>query len=137
ALLCIDPKYVGGKMMLVRSLVLGLQMMAVDPTSNPLIKIPVDKCVQFTAFVPYQVQTILESKHPHLLNNLDKVLIGGAPLAATTRERLDLFQCECYETYGMTETVSHIATRLANTRLKQPYYEALPGVQVSQDSRGC
>jgi o-succinylbenzoate---CoA ligase len=137
ALVCLDPKYIGGKMMLVRCFALGLPIMAVDATANPLIKTPVDKCVQFTAFVPYQVQAILESKHPHLLNNLDKVLIGGAPLNMASREQLDRFQCECYETYGMTETVSHIALRLANTTSKQQYFEVLPGIEVSQDSRGC
>ena len=137
ALICIDPKYIGGKMMLVRCLTLGLPMMVVDATANPLIKTPVDKCVQFTAFVPYQVQAILESKHPHLLNNLDKVLIGGAALNAMCREQLDRYQCECYETYGMTETVSHIALRLINTRFKQQYFEVLPGIEVSLDSRGC
>lgn len=137
ALLCLDPRFIAGKMMLARCLTLGIRIMAVDPTANPLIKIPVDKCVQFTAFVPYQVQAVLESKHPHLLNNLDKVLIGGAPLSPTIQEQLDIYQCECYETYGMTETVSHIAVRLVNTKLKQPYFEALPGIGLSLDDRGC
>lgn len=137
ALVCIDTRYIGGKMMLVRSFTTGLSIMAFDPTANPLIKIPVDKCVQFAALVPYQVNTILESKHPHLLNNVDKILIGGAPLSSGDIERLDRFQCACYETYGMTETVSHIALRLVNTKLKQPHFEVLPGVRISQDERGC
>ncbi len=137
ALLCIDPSYIGGKMMLVRSLVLGLQIVAVDPVANPLVSIPVDKCVEFAAFVPYQVQSILESKHPHLLNNLNQVLIGGAPLNAAICQALDRFQCKCYETYGMTETISHIALRLVNTDLKQAHFHVLPGVSISQDARGC
>jgi len=137
ALVCIDPRYIGGKMMLVRCLALGLRIMAIDPVANPLIRIPVDKCVQFTAFVPYQIHSILESKHPHLLNDLDSLLIGGAPLSEASRKQLDRFQCRCYETYGMTETVSHIALRLANTAAKQPYFETLPGVDISLDERGC
>ena len=137
ALVCIDTKYIAGKMMVVRALTTGMYIMAVEPSANPLAKIPVDNCVQFTAFVPYQVTAILESKHPHLLNNLDKVLIGGAPLSVSTRTNLARFQCECYETYGMTETVSHVALRLLNTKNKQQYFEALPGVRLSQDTRGC
>jgi o-succinylbenzoate---CoA ligase len=137
ALVCIDTKYIGGKMMMARSLALGLPIMAVDPIANPLVKIPVDKCVQFTALVPYQVHSILESKHPHLLNNLDQVLIGGAQLSAALRDKLDRFQVQCYETYGMTETVSHVALRRVNGKLKQPYFEVLPGIEISQDSRGC
>ncbi len=137
ALVCIDTKYIGGKMMLVRCLTTGLSIMALDPSANPLIKIPVDKCVQFTALVPYQINVVLESKHPHLLNNLDKILIGGAPLGSGNREQLDRYQCECYETYGMTETVSHIALRLVNTKMKRQYFETLPGVEISKDNRGC
>lgn len=137
ALVCIDPNFIGGKMMLVRCLTMGLAIVATDPVANPLIRIPVDKCVQFTALVPYQVQSILESKHPHLLNDLDQVLIGGAPLGLTARAALDRFQCRCYETYGMTETVSHIALRLVNTPAKQQYFEVLPGVEVRLDDRGC
>lgn len=137
ALLCIDSQYIGGKMMLVRSFTLGLSIMAVEPSAQPLIRIPVDKCVQFTAFVPYQVSAMLESKHPHLLNNPDIVLIGGAPLSATVAEQLDRFQCAYYETYGMTETISHVAMRRVNTPMKQPYFEVLPGVNITEDERGC
>ena len=137
ALVCLDPRFIAGKMMLVRCLTLGLRIMAVEPTANPLIKIPVDKCVQFTAFVPYQVQSVLESKHPHLLNDLDKILIGGAPLNQNIIEQLDRYQCECYESYGMTETASHIALRLVNTKSKQPYFETLPGIEINLDNRGC
>ncbi|MGC1242669.1 MAG: AMP-binding protein [Chryseosolibacter sp.] len=136
-LVCIDTKYIGGKMMLARCLTLGLRIVAVEPSSNPLIKIPVDKCVQFTAVVPYQVTSILESKHPHLLNNLEKVLIGGAPLSHASAEQLDRFQCQFFETYGMTETISHIALRVVNGKMKQQYFETLPGVEISADDRGC
>lgn len=137
ALVCLDPAYIAGKMMLVRCLIHGYGIMALDPVANPLIKVPVDKCVQFTAFVPYQVQSVLESKHPHLLNGLDKILIGGAPLSENVEAQLDRFQCECFETYGMTETASHIALRLVNTANKQRYFETLPGIDVSLDERGC
>lgn len=137
ALVSLDPQYIAGKMMLVRSLVCGFRIMALDPTSNPLIQIPVDRTVQFSAFVPYQIESILESKHPHLLNNLDKVLIGGAPLSDATRAKLERFQCACYESFGMTETISHIALRLVNTPMKQPYFETLPGITIRQDDRGC
>ena len=136
-LVCIDARYIGGKMMLARCLTFGLSIVAVDPTANPLIKIPVDKCVQFTAVVPYQITAILESKHPHLLNNLEKVLIGGAPLSPSSAEQLERFQCQFYETYGMTETVSHIALRLINGKMKQQYFETMPGVQIDVDERGC
>lgn len=136
-LVCIDTRYIGGKMMIARCLTLGLKIMVLDPVANPLIKIPVNKCVQFTAFVPYQIAAVLESKHPHLLNTPRQVIIGGASLHPKYIEQLDRFLCACYETYGMTETVSHVALRLLNTSRKQAYFETLPGVEITSDNRGC
>src|SRR5690606_7297256 len=78
-----------------------------------------------------------ESKDPHLLNGLESILIGGAPIHPRDVERLQYFQCACYETYGMTETVSHVALKLLNTPAKQPYFEPLEGVDISIDDRGC
>lgn len=137
ALVCIDTKYIGGLMMVARCLTLGLKMMILDPVANPLVKIPVHKCVQFTAFVPYQIAAMLESKHPHLLNTPRQVIIGGASLHPKYIEQLDRYLCEFYETYGMTETLSHVALRLLNTTGKQQYFETLPGVSIRQDDRGC
>ncbi len=137
ALVCIDTRYIGGKMMLVRCLTTGMHITAVDPVANPLVKIPVDKSVEFTALVPYQISAVLESKHPHLLNNIDKILIGGAAQGLKNQEQLQRFQCACYETYGMTETASHIALRLVNTNLKQLYFQTLPNIKITMDNRGC
>lgn len=137
ALVCIDTRFIGGKMMLARSLTLGLRILAVDPCANPLIKVPIDKWVRFTAFVPYQVTTILESKHPHLLDSLQCILIGGAPIHNRDVERLQSFQCACYETYGMTETISHVALKLLNTSGKQQHFQALQGIDLTLDERGC
>ena len=137
ALVCIDTAYIGGKMMLVRSFVIGMRIWAVDPTARPLQKIPVDQCVNFAAFVPFQVQNMLGSKHPHLLNNVDKVIIGGAPLVESLITKLKTLLCVCYATYGMTETISHIALRTLNGPHAQPFFEALPGIKLQSDDRGC
>src|SRR5690606_28634053 len=80
---------------------------------------------------------MLESKHPHLLNTPRQVIIGGASLHPKYIEQLDRYLCEFYETYGMTETLSHVALRLLNTTRKQQYFETLPGVSIRQDDRGC
>jgi O-succinylbenzoic acid--CoA ligase len=114
-----------------------MRIWAIDPTANPLAKIPVDQCVNFAAFVPLQIQSILGSKHPHSLNNLDCAIIGGAPLDEKVIEQLDGFLCRCYATYGMTETLSHVALRTLNGKDKQRYFELLPGVAARQDERGC
>jgi o-succinylbenzoate---CoA ligase len=137
ALICIDTAYIGGRMMIVRSFITGMRMWAVDPCACPMQKIPVDQCVNFAAFVPYQVQSMLVSKHPHLLNNPDKIIIGGAPLDIETEEKLQAFVCRCYATYGMTETLSHIALRPVNGEHASPCFGALHGIVLEQDERGC
>jgi o-succinylbenzoate---CoA ligase len=137
ALLCIDTKFIGGKMMLVRALHTGMRIIAVDPGSLPLHKVPVDVCVNFAAVVPYQVRATLDTGHSHILNNLDNVIIGGAPLDQRTIDQLQVFQCNCCATYGMTETLSHVALRRLNGPQKQEYFETLPGVKYSLDERGC
>jgi o-succinylbenzoate---CoA ligase len=137
ALVAIDTKFIGGRMMLVRSFETGMKILAVEPGSLPLHKIPVDVCVNFAALVPLQVQSTLDSHHSHILDSLDNLIIGGAPVDSRTIERLQPYQCQCYATYGMTETISHIALRRLNGASAQQDFEALPGVTVSLDDRGC
>jgi o-succinylbenzoate---CoA ligase len=137
SLICIDTKYIGGQMMLVRSIINDMQIWAIDPCACPLQKIPVDLCVNFAAFVPYQVYSMLESKHPHLLDTPDTIIIGGAPLDEYVIHQLQKFQSRCYATYGMTETISHIALRLLNGSSRSEQFEALDGVTLSLDQRGC
>lgn len=137
ALVCIDTRYIGGKMMLARSFVTGMKILAVDPCACPLQKIPVDTCVNFAAFVPYQVQSMLVSKHPHFLNNPDVAIIGGAPLDKQTIGQLQGLLCRCYATYGMTETLSHIALCTLNGPLRDEQFHTLPGISLDKDERGC
>lgn len=137
ALTCLDTRYIGGKMMLVRSFVTDMRILVVDPCSSPLQKIPVDHCVNFTAFVPYQVRSMLESKHPHLLDYPDVVIIGGAMIDDGTISQLQHYHSRYYETYGMTETISHVALRALNGTERKEYFECLPGIWIQQDERGC
>lgn len=137
ALICIDTSYIGGKMMIVRSLVTKMAMWIVDPVAHPLQYLPIDQCVNFAAFVPYQIQSMLGSKHPHLINNIDTAIIGGAQLHDEFVKELKRYQCRCYATYGMTESISHVALRTLNGRNAGVFFNTLPGVEVAIDSRGC
>ena len=137
ALICIDTRYIGGKMMIVRSLVTKMAMWIVDPAAHPLQYLPIDQCVNFAAFVPYQIQSMLGSKHPHLINNIDTVIIGGAELRDEFVEELKRYQCRCYATYGMTESISHVALRTLNGKNAGEFFNTLPGVEVAVDDRGC
>jgi o-succinylbenzoate---CoA ligase len=138
ALVCLNTAYIAGKMMLVRGFELDLGMTVSEPSSNPFDNSPA-KTYDFMAVVPLQLQTILESgeEHLNLLNRMKAVIVGGAPVSYPLEQQLQNVHCAIYATYGMTETVSHIALKLLNTPYKEEFYQAFPEVKVSLDDRSC
>lgn len=137
SLLCIDPKFIGGKMMLVRSFVVGMKLICIEPSANPLSFLPADQCVNFAAFVPYQIENILVSNDPHSLDNIEIAIIGGAPISSSTVAKLYNHKASCYATYGMTETISHIALQKLNGSNRQQHFTVLSGITITKDNRGC
>lgn len=135
ALVCLDTKYIAGMMMLVRGIELGMNVIAVNPTANPFAQL--NGNVDFTALTPYQLQTILDSSAKEHLNELQSIIIGGAPLSSDTIKKLSDLKSDCYATYGMTETVSHIALQKLNGLYSSTNFKALPGVSLSLDDREC
>lgn len=137
ALVCLDTEFIAGKMMIVRSLVADMKIMAVNPALNPFRELPVDASIDFTALVPYQLHEILQSFQAHRLNSIKNILVGGAALSGETRKNLSKFSSRIYATYGMTETVSHIALQAINGPLASEYFALLPGITINVDDRGC
>lgn len=126
ALLCLPTQFIAGKMMLVRSLILGLELDVVSPSLHPLA---LNKTTyDFVAMVPLQVQNSIEG-----LSKVRKLIIGGAKLDSALEEKLLPLKTEIYETYGMTETITHIAAK----RLGDSVFSILPNVKISQDDREC
>lgn len=131
-LLCLSPAYIAGKMMIVRALEAGAALRVVAPTSTPLEE--VNEPIALAAMVPMQVSQILAREEGvKQLSLIETLLIGGAPVDAELEQRLLSLPTQCYVTYGMTETVSHVALR----RVGEPYYRALGGVTFGVDERGC
>jgi O-succinylbenzoic acid--CoA ligase len=126
ALLCLPVKFVAGKMMLVRSLILGLDLDIVTPSTEPL-KLNETK-YDFVAMVPLQVQNSIDD-----LGNVKKLIIGGAKLDSALEAKLLPLKTEIYETYGMTETITHIAAK----KLGESVFTVLPNVKIAKDDRGC
>ena len=137
ALVCLDTRYIAGIMMIVRSLEVGMNMIIVEPSSNPLEKIEEGTSIDFTAFVPLQLETILRSPDSKKLNQIKIALIGGAALNSKIVKDIKGMKCNFYTTYGMTETLSHIALQKLNGRSAQDYFELLPGITLSKDKRDC
>ena len=140
ALVCLNIHYVAGTMMLVRGLELGLPMSIIEPVGNPLIDFdPATTHFAFTALVPLQLQTILENTPDKLpvLNGMKAILVGGAATSPLLEQALQIITSPVYATYGMTETVSHIALRRLNGVAKSDVFTALDGVALGTDYRDC
>lgn len=108
SLLCISPNYIGGKMMIVRSIIFNLELHVADISSNPIKDL--NEFIDFAAMVPLQVDTIL-NENPEKLDLIKYLIIGGAPVSLELEKRIQDRKCIAYSTYGMTETISHIALK--------------------------
>jgi len=136
ALLCISPDFIGGKMMLVRSIIAGMKIIATTPSSNPFSKLQ-PYHIDLAAMVPYQIHEVMQSDSASKFNEISKVIIGGATVDSETVEKLQAYRCVFYNTYGMTETVSHIALRQLNGNNASDCYRTLSGIRISADERSC
>lgn len=133
-LCCLNPAYIAGKMMLVRAMVWGCEIQLVEPNSNPLKN--VNEEFDFVAMVPLQVQASLEDeKSLEKLRSFKSLIIGGAPISTKLKSDLAKNGIKAWQTFGMTETVSHIA--LAEMRSDELLYHVLSGVEIGQDSKGA
>ena len=126
ALHCLPVKYVAGKMMLVRALILGLDLDFVAPSSHPLANN--EKKYDFVAMVPLQAQNSLKE-----LVNVKKLIVGGAKINANLEKSLMQLPTQVFETFGMTETISHIAAK----RVGEKAFTVLPNVTISYDENNC
>lgn len=132
ALVCLPAGYIAGKMILIRGFVLGLDLMFVEPTSRPLEGMGAQD-FDFAAMIPLQVEQSLEHDRK-AFERIKTVIIGGAPVSYQLREKLKNCPNRLFATYGMTETITHVAVQ--DLKLKD-YYEALPGISLAQDERDC
>ena len=123
---CLPTKYVAGKMMFVRGFVLGLDMDFVAPSSHPLDNN--DTKYDFAAMVPLQAQNSLTQLH-----NVKKMIIGGVKINSQLEKELKKLSVKAYETYGMTETITHIAAK----EIGESAFTVLPNVTISYDDNNC
>jgi len=139
ALVCLPTRYIAGRMMLVRGFVLGLPMTVVEPSSNPLRQIADNAAFEFTALTPHQLHTMLSEspRAPSVLNHMRAILVGGGPVSTALHARIRTLAAPIYHTYGMTETVTHIALRRLNGPDASDAFTPLEGVQLDLDDRGC
>ncbi len=133
AVLCLPIEYIAGKMMVVRSIVCGLNLVITEPKSKPGIQ-DIGK-IDFCAMVPFQVMNTFTAKND--LPTVRILIIGGAEISKELENLVKDIPTQAYATYGMAETCSHIALRRINGANPESMYKALPGIELDSDNRGC
>lgn len=128
ALHCLPVNYIAGKMMLIRAMILGLEIDLISPSKNPFYKN--QKIYDFVAMTPTQAFHSLPE-----LEKVRKLIIGGAYVSVALQKALLNAKVNAFETYGMMETLSHIAVRNMEDPISE--FRCLPEFQVRQDERKC
>lgn len=142
ALLCMSLDYIAGKMMVVRSIERKLRLFSVKPSGHPLSDESLSKMVEmdfdFVAMVPMQVYNTLQvPQERERLSRIKHLIIGGGAIDDALAEELRSLPGAVWSTYGMTETLSHIALRRLNGEEASEWYQPFDSVGVSLNSDGC
>ena len=137
ALLCLPIEYIAGKMMLVRAVTLGWHLDVISSSSNPL-KLNLTS-YDFSAMVPLQVENSIDKLH-----QIKKLIVGGGAVSDSLQEKLQEVTTEVFATYGMTETITHIAVKKLNNfglpkgnATNNTCYKILPNTTIYKDERNC
>lgn len=137
ALVCINMEYIGGKMMLTRGLMNDWLLQLVPPGADPSLGIKTEP-FDFAAMVPLQLRKLIKTERGRaFLNGIGTVIIGGAAVDKALVKTLQSLKCRLYATYGMTETVSHVALQRLNGQNRAEHFHLLPGIRHRVDERGC
>jgi O-succinylbenzoic acid--CoA ligase len=138
ALLCMPLDYIAGKMMVVRALERNMKLLSVEPSGHPLADNTLSDLnegfVHLAAMVPLQVwNTLRVPEERERLHHIKHLIIGGGAIPQELEQELRTIPINVWSSYGMTETLSHIALR----RISEDYYSPLPGISLSQDQDDC
>lgn len=138
ALLCLPLDYIAGKMMVVRALTCGLRIVDVGSDGHPLAGLSAADGIDFAAMVPLQVYNSLQvAVERERLCGIRHLIIGGGAVDDALAAELRTFPNNIWSTYGMTETLSHVALRRLSGGDATEWYTPLPSVRVSLAADGC
>ena len=131
ALLCLPIEYIAGKMMLIRALTLGWHLDVIKSSSSPLKN--TTKSYDFVAMVPLQLENSIDKLH-----TIKTLIVGGGVVSYKLQQKLKNVSTAIFATYGMTETITHVAVKkLNNHKEKEAFYKVLPNVTIYVDERNC
>lgn len=130
---CIAPDFIGGKMTAIRAEVAGCRFSFETPSNRPLQEFTPSDALDMVSLVPSQMRYVLD--HRDVMPMVKTYLLGGSAIPEAIRRDIAASGLNVYESYGMTETASHIAVRRVG--VPQEDFRPLPGVSLSADDRDC
>lgn len=137
ALLCMPLDFIAGKMMVVRSIERKMKLISVEPSSHPLAGLK-GQYFDLIAMVPYQVHCSVQvPQEREILMNCKNLIIGGGAISDELQKEVEDFPNAVWSTYGMTETLSHIALRRLNGSGRSEWYTPFENVRIGTDKDGC
>lgn len=130
-LLCLDPKFVGGAMQVFRALELNCPLTVVPTGKKVWEVLPASDAITLASLSPAQLmQPEFDAK---AYAAVKRVLLGGSGILPGLISRLEGLPNQTYHTYGMTETLSHIALRKLP---EEPYYRVINPYSIRIGSSG-
>ncbi|MFY0627299.1 MAG: AMP-binding protein [Reichenbachiella sp.] len=135
-LLCLDPSYVAAIMMVARGLILDMDIHIVKPSGNPFRENQ-NLSIDFVSLVPFQVYQMMEQNTFSDLSKIKNILIGGAPLSDDAFNALTILPSNVFLSYGMTETVSHIALMPIKGEIEKAKFQLLPNIFIGTNEDNC
>lgn len=130
---CVSPEFIGGKMMAVRAEEAGCRFSWEEPANICLQGVGKDERIDLLAVVPSQMLYIVS--HLEEIPSIGNIIVGGSAINPVLRRRIAESGLNAFETYGMTETASHIALRKITAG--EEWFSPLSGIRVETDDRGC
>ena len=134
ALLCLPANYIAGKMMIVRSLIGELKLNYIKPTLD--LKISSTEKFDLIAIIPSMLSAILKSGKEKNLEIFKNILLGGSNISQADEKQLSILNNQIWHTYGMTETITHIALRRINGNEHSELFTPLQGIDLSISNEG-
>ena len=128
---CLPVKYIGGKMMLIRAILCKSKIVLFKPSVNPIKELDIE--IDFIALTPLQLNYLLDKKH--IFKKIKLAIIGGGLVSENLISKIQNINTNCFQTYGMTETISHIAVRNLKNCTNKTSYKCLEDIKVGINNK--
>ncbi len=139
-LLSLPTEFVAGALMCIRAMIAGTQLTILKPSLRPLQSFRQFVSFDFAPFTPAQIAETLSKGSElelEILKNIKTIILGGGVVNDEIVSAVQNFRGAVFQTYGMTETLTHIAVKKINKKRDIYYRLVNDDIQISTDERGC